>query len=300
MVIAIPAYNPYIILKNALNMKALTSIVLLFILSYTNHLNAQDGYLPTITKGALMTYYINLGMGSTSECLLEVTCDSIVQNGKTYYYATEASLGAPNYCDERELYLREDTSTQKVYFLDPESESGETMYLNYDLEPGDTMSYMPEGYELPNSLVIASIHEEYIQGAYRRVYQYAAPDLKLIEGLGRLYTGPFPPPNALDKWRLLLEREFTDCLISGTHSPPDARISVFPNPATDQLFVQLEGLLTSAPARIQIHTLDGRKWLDHHFSGKSIQLNTHNFPKTLLLVRVSQGGRVLVEKVMHQ
>lgn len=281
-------------------MKALISTLPLLILSYTGYLNAQDGYLPTITKGALMTYYINLGMGSTSKCLLEVTCDSIIQNGKTYYYAAETSLGAPNYCDERELYLREDTSAQKVYFLNPESESGETMYLNYDLEPGDTMSYMPEGYEIPNSLVIESIHEEYIQGAYRRVYQYAAPDLQLIEGLGRLYTGPFPPPNQLDKWRLLLESEFTNCVTSGgIHSLRDSRINVFPNPTTDQLFVQLEGLLTSAPARIQIHTLDGRKWLDHNFNGKSIQLNTHHFPKTLLLVRVSQGKQVLVKKVMH-
>ena len=38
-------------------MKALISPTLIFILLCTGHLNAQDGYLPTITKGALMTYY---------------------------------------------------------------------------------------------------------------------------------------------------------------------------------------------------------------------------------------------------
>ncbi|MCG8326884.1 MAG: T9SS type A sorting domain-containing protein [Chitinophagales bacterium] len=299
--------------------KTFIPLVIFFFSSLYAH--TQGPYIPSITKGSKITQLFNLGMGSYFLRDTRVTCDSLVFNGKKYYRTIEGTPynGSPytGYNDHK-IYLREDTANQQVYYLDVKNPEKEILYLDYDLEVGDTFPYFPEGHNNQYSTVIDTIYQREYMGLNRKVLQYKGPDLTLIEGLGRNFFGILPPspPSSIEYYSYPHKQEILDCkaildttliVDPDTMEPEDVDtitvkledIVIYPNPYTDYFKLEFKEWDWQKSGLLQIFTMDG--WLIHErkITKAKTSINTARHPAGVLIAKVYYDNLVATFKIVH-
>jgi hypothetical protein len=85
---------------------------------------------------------------------------------------------------------------------------------------------------------------------------------------------------------------------AGISEPENVQLSVYPNPATDKITVEIQG--TATGSRLAIISTDGREVLVQTITDRKTVINTGNLPGGVYFVRLTGDRTVMVEKIIRQ
>jgi hypothetical protein len=280
-------------------------LVSVFALLYSWVLSAQDPYIPTLQKGTLVTFEAPLGMQVYVYNYIHITCDSIIVNDNKYYEVKQDGSDSWGHFSDKKLYMREDTFTRKVYYLDLDNEE-EVMFLDYNLEIGDTLAYYDQdyydiyGYGFPNATIITGIDSAWYFGALRKIYTYEAADIFLIEGIGRNFYGAMPPDYDDGRYCYPISLEEVSCINATLTTFQKESVGIFPNPFVDQLRVDFTASdMQYIGAQIQIMSIDGQLVYEGVISSKVSRINTLHLPDGIMVLTIRSGEKVFTTRLIH-
>ena len=82
----------------------------------------------------------------------------------------------------------------------------------------------------------------------------------------------------------------------GIEEREGGEITVYPNPATDGVRMNIPGNLDNVV--LEIFDLQGRKWMSADYSGNTIHLSLRNYPSGIYLYRLSSGSKAYSGKIV--
>lgn len=206
-------------------------------------------------------------------------------------------------------YFREDTATGRIYQRDNLNDSSEYLLYDFSMEIGDSI-YSLEAE--PQLMYVHSIKSVKVEGTSRKMIHFINKDTYAlcqehwVEGVGSNY-GPSRVQQG-DCWHSLTDlvcyryRDESNikalyggyCAPVGVEdvNPSQSEISIYPNPTSDQLNIQLaEGL---GAMEITILSIDGRVMLNRNCTRKETlhQIPVQDYPTGIYLLQLTSGEQV--------
>jgi hypothetical protein len=172
--------------------------------------------------------------------------------------------GSYNVGEHTFMFFRQDTALKRVYLYD-QNANAEVLLYQFGLSAGDTLPPSFSNYLYPNVLVVRTDSIYLADGYHRRmilnVNDMMQDSAAIIEGIGSTFglLAPFVTAFENDD-RLLCFSSMTQTLYPDTntfcdialaiHSPEVLDVSVYPNPFTDHVDIQLGSGMKSGIATI--------------------------------------------------
>lgn len=235
---------------------------------------------------------------------------------KLYYYEIEKTGTAKFQIVNRRIggYLREDLSARKVYgrnlitlqdvngvndcFVE-----GEGLMFDFNKKLGDnfedchsTLGFEEDDYKIAKDTILE------IFGQHRRVFKNKG-FIELIEGVGYndgLFLVPTDFVAAGYGYGLVdycIGTNFSCNLLTNTETPIAQKITIFPNPTTDFIQIQLSQPLK---ATVQLKTVAGQILSETAFNGLTHEIMVRDMPKGVYYLHLQAEEGYLVRKVIVQ
>jgi hypothetical protein len=78
--------------------------------------------------------------------------------------------------------------------------------------------------------------------------------------------------------------------VSSTETIPDSRVSVFPNPSKDKIFIKL---LKQTDSKVEVYSLEGKVCFSGNYNSENISVDISDLPKGLYIINIkSQDGSI--------
>ncbi len=218
-------------------MKKLASI-LLFLSCLVIHVKAA--YLPISYKGHFYQYQYDAGLGQVGMLYQTIQCDTLI-NSLLYFKVFFTDVNGNNaYYDGA---IREDTLTQKVYFIDHDS-TQESILFDYSLQVNDSIYTQING--TTRKAHVDSVVTSFLYGQTRKVIYFDSIP-SFIEGIGSslwgLHGRPFATSGFLASGKIVASTTVAaNCYptkLSDQHVEMNNLI-IYPNPASDELFIKFD------------------------------------------------------------
>jgi alpha-amylase len=137
------------------------------------------------------------------------------------------------------------------------------------------------------------------QGTYQVVELFSQADWGSLDidrnGAFSSWRPGTAPLEGRDTWALLISKNPQVSLEASEAQP--FRLSLFPNPATQQVSLRWEGK-ANALTRVELHDLQGRNVMQHASRGAQCQLDVSSLPAGMYFVAVSQEGDRQVKRLV--
>lgn len=194
---------------------------------------------------------------SCENSLVRTVCgDTIINGNKMHKVYNKTGF----YDDEHyEAAIREDTLSGKLYVLYKDSEyedpQKEVLLMDFSVEEGDTV-ILPRGKSYYGEMLVHVVDDIYYDEKGRKVIETITPEyncvIDWIEGIGCVSNAIFPPVCGLCDaiWHPLIRMfvgdsvvyDFgSDCSVAiEEHNTLQEKCSIYPNPASSYLIVDLE------------------------------------------------------------
>jgi hypothetical protein len=274
-------------------------LVLILLFGFIGYpLKAQAPYKPVLEPGKAWKRDIGSGMGNVIPVQWVVTCDTVEYNGKFYALieANEPFIATTENLCQVPLYSREDTLEKKIYYLpSPYEGEEEILYIDFNLEQGDTVSIYPSS--IP--IVVDTVRYLNYGGEWLRFIDFGCPPCDgFLEGYGLVMSGCLPH---CDGWSEYGHLEYIfDC--DETNDVDEAvsneTIQFYPNPVSDRLNILINDASVRFPVKVQIRLANGALLLETSLNSNNSALNLAEFPSGLLLLVLQTGEDILLKKVV--
>lgn len=213
-------------------------LLLILVLNLAFGASAQS-YLPIVEEGKYWSYQYNSGLGTSFYRTYHSVCDTTI-NGKQYKKLTRDMNGT------LWGFVREDTLERSVYFLTYDTlallsglDTGiDILTAKYGMSVGDT--FTANGYHFE----VDTIYQQNMHGRLRTVWGCGQMGA-FVEGIGNLGYGilgeghntgyPYFNGNLIN----FKENDIT-CASLSVKNLKTLKASIFPNPVSDRLSIQLE------------------------------------------------------------
>ncbi len=268
---------------------------LVLVILYPIQLFSQPEYQKTIIPGAKWTIRKGQGMGSFTHSEIYISCETLEANSKTY--ATVKLLSEVNGANCELGYIREDTLLRKIYFIPLEDTTfTESLIIDYSLEKGDTF-YNPSG--IP--MLVDTVRQIEFFGRTAKFIDFGLQHSDgFIEGFGSLMSGP---SRKCEGFTSVIDYEILEVNCNQTTSIKILDLSnlmlISPNPAKDQLFMEMKEYALNDPIYIQVRSPLGKLIYSRVLNSERVNLNITKWPKGILFIQVKKGNEVGVAKVFH-
>lgn len=266
-----------------------------FFVLKNNLANGQAAYVPTLQPGAKWEIEIGAGMNNYNYGYLLVTCDSMEINEKFYTVVKGSSYTGWNECGTV-AYLREDPLERKIYYL-PEADENleELLLMDYALEKGDTF-FFHNGW---GEQVVDTIrYIEFLGQTVKFIDFGCLPCDGLIEGFGFYSSGP---SINCEGYSTISGYEVLDCdeVNDIERAQTLESMKVYPNPAGNQLTIELNDPGMNYPIHIELRSLTGALLVEQTMFSSQTALNLDGLPKGVLLLVLKGEGFIAAIKVIH-
>ncbi|MDP3444026.1 MAG: T9SS type A sorting domain-containing protein [Ignavibacteria bacterium] len=211
--------------------------------------------------------------------------------------------------------MREDTLTRQVFGirLNAKYFNGcpigmEALMYDFSVNVGDTINHFCIILQMCGEVNIHSTGQSNVFGIYTRWFEVASGCSwgRLYEGIGSsygLWEAMFTPVKSQYLSYTFLEYYCPDAVcpfIVGTKElkANDRSLKVYPNPATTETWLQLPENIVLENARVELYSSSGRQLYKAQPTSYFHKIETANLPKGLYLVRLWDGERWMVEKLV--
>jgi len=270
-------------------MDLLIKTILIFIFCL-NVINIQgQSYFPILEEGKKWNIYSPNNSNGGNFIVPQVTCDTIQRNGLTYQYV-RCDFGSCFY----DCYLREDTSAQRVFQIDPGPNEQETLILDFNLEVGDTFQYLPN-----YTPVVDDVYLDTIFGNIRKVIAFDSL-LSFIEGVGSSVHGPLP---AFEGFSIVNSFGEVTCdeIFSTTEeiSDPIFSLNIYPNPNHGEFQILVENYPFSNDfPEVRIYSLLGKLLFSELLTANSMAIDLNNLEGQTVIVQLESRQFIQSRKVI--
>lgn len=236
-------------------------------------------------------------------------------NGRNYFRVfergkiTEGDIGPDpnNLCGSNFLFnhsrgfIRQEGS--KFYYLES-PQAPEYLMYDFDLDTGDTLPITCIMYS-EHPIVVASVDSIFIQNSFRKVYTLQGEGVwvtnKLIEGIGfgSGLLSNFPEPEFFHTMLCYASdsktwypdsTSYCELNVSNLRSYEQVTFEVFPNPATDNIFLKLPETL-KFPASLLIYSNTGQLLKEQIIIGSEL-ISIQDIPTGIYLLRLTDSRNV--------
>ncbi len=264
---------------------------------YAPVLISQSIYSPTIEPGKEWRIGVGTGMGNYLELSWVVSCDTVEYNGLKYSVIEPTWISTPNYCSDT-LYVREDTMERKVYYL-PEPYEGqeEILYIDYNLEQGDTVQIYPHW---QNTVVDTVRYIDFLDETVRFIDFGCSPGPcdGFVEGFGLYRSGSLP---GCSGWTMPYSLDIIfDCNeVNDVDevSQSDAFV-VYPNPASEHLNISINDPATPFPVHLELRAADGSFLRQFIITNIHSVIDLEGLPQGILILKLGFNTKVFVERII--
>jgi len=168
-------------------MKTYTIIYALFLLLIP-FIGTTQTYEHTLKEEKKWDISQSIGMGVTIHNYYVTTCDTSI-NSKNYFRLDEVFPLNSQYNPVLIGFVREDTTAQKVYFLDT-NDLSEELIIDYTLSVGDSFNFV----NYSSYLDVVHVDTLYLNGKFRKTihfegYGQGIPYPRFVEGMGNGFWG---------------------------------------------------------------------------------------------------------------
>jgi hypothetical protein len=291
--------------------------IILIVLAFYTQAKAQD-YVPLAVDGAHWLVVKRIHVNPTPfDAIWEYYANgNTVVEGQTYLnvYRRELELNAmylppfyPATAYELVGLLREDFEERKVYTIFSGCGSDEeSLLFDFSLSVGDTASFCTV-----NEAAVTAIEEVTYLGMETREFaalRYNIMYISFFEGIGSghgLFEEMFTPVKSQDNsslystsLRYYCRETPCDFIVSTEELRETAPLVIHPNPATTETWLQLPENITLENARVELYSPTGRQLYKAQPTSYFHKIETANLPKGLYLVRLWNGEKWMVEKLV--
>lgn len=290
--------------------------VYLFLLSI-GFLSKAQSYVPVLDQ--LNEWH--LGYCDDNGCYKDI----YYTDGDTIAFGHQYKILDGYHYISRKFLLREEISERKVYLnvTLPNGQNDEYMLYDFNLNEGDSIRMLNSVSPFPEDLgyfKLDSIRNKPVLENQTANYYYFSNTLAntggfgylpvWVEGVGSLsiVNAPGGDPNYFGVGQLACfwkngnlyfhdNQMGIDCdsVLKSDEADRPKKISVFPNPVTDELFIKSPDIID----RLSLFDANGRII----FEGKAkpvFKINTANWPKGVYFIRIYANGRIQTEKILKK
>lgn len=266
-------------------MKVYTTIYTLF-LFLIPFLGIAQTYEHTLKEEKRWHISKSIGMGISIDNYYVTTCDTSI-NAKNYFRLDEIFSLNPQYNPVLIGFVREDTTAQKVYFLNT-NDLSEELIIDYTLSVGDSFNFV----NYSSYLEVVHVDTLFFNGKLRKTihfegYGQGIPYPRFIAGMGNGFWGVnrnYPPSLGAGYNHGGLEQSGFTCAhatpIQKIHKEEQA-LRTFPNPCSNSIHIELGDYKTS-------ETLT-KKGVIYDFTGKIVKTFEIEKEKVLALHSLIDG-----------
>ena len=224
--------------------------------------------------------------------------------------------------DTTTYYIRQDTTQKKVWIYIPSTNS-DTIFLDFNLNIGDTIDGRKEYWAQPLGFgeyaFVSSIDSVLIGSQYRKRYNYTYQAFmnSMIEGIGPTH-GPFYLENiGYDHIQTLnifsqnnqlfypyyssdttgMWQSCHDFTTTVKESELENNISIYPNPATNNFTLRLDSEIKNA--KLEVYDAIGVKVYQQKLNQRSTTIH-QTFFSGIYFVKVTDGERTFAQKLIIQ
>ncbi len=262
-----------------------STIIFLFLSIFSDSLFSQD-YLPTIEEGKKWTLIAPSNENGSDFIIPQITCDTIQRNSKVYNYL-RCGFGPCFY----DAYVREDTSNQQVFYLDPMDDNQEYLFLDYQLSVGDSFQILPNFQP-----VVDSVYSDFIFGRIRKVIEFDSL-LTFIEGVGSNLYGCIPPFQGESNLNSVGEVA-CDEIFTSTEEIIGNKVLVYPNPNDGTFSIKIsEEVLNDPFAVVRIWSMTGDLLFQEELNFTSVNIHLPQLTFNNIIVQIISSHQQFTEIV---
>jgi hypothetical protein len=91
-----------------------------------------------------------------------------------------------------------------------------------------------------------------------------------------------------------------DMITSSSIQTVNANLSVYPNPAKEELFISINNLKANSNAYFELYNIAGEKVMAQNITGNNVRLDLSNLSKGLYLLKTNVGGELSTVKIIKE
>ncbi|MBS4059562.1 MAG: T9SS type A sorting domain-containing protein [Bacteroidetes bacterium] len=302
----------------------LTIMFLLFSVSY------GQTYKPFLEGSKqwniMITSYAYGGSVATMNTLqLHITANDTLINDTVYRKVVNTGYSDGAYPAGVNGYIREVIDEKKVYFRENFAlfyPPKDRLLYDFSLETGDTTeifglhhcTWNSNTFKVISTGTVNLLNDEVRKTWYLEPIGDNAQEADLwIEGIGSMNGMLFPGCSQLATISFSLDllcyyeddlnlyMSYDSCFIdwtTGLEAHEEGGVKLYPNPATFETWLQLSENIVLEKVRIELYSSSGRQLYKAQPTSNFHKIETVNLPKGLYLVRVWNGERWMVEKLV--
>jgi len=89
-----------------------------------------------------------------------------------------------------------------------------------------------------------------------------------------------------------------DSVFVGINEPQESRLSLYPNPATDKITVEISGV--TEENNLAIVNIEGQELIRQKITGRTIQIDIRSLPPGIYFLKITWERMVQVEKIIKE